>query len=544
MTLITDQSEFLISIGESLSNPKGTVFKTKNKDIKFGLFKGKEYLGMGEFIINNEVRWVSIHNSSPIKQNNNELLSLCDSLRLRIKCSPNVNSRKASNQTKMISLQNTQSSDDKKLKKSTPQFDTHLLGSDKKNKYITKITPDTSYVKSKTGRISQNRSKNHDSCNILNTDIYSSYNTLNSRKVNKIKKSFCNKTKGSYRDLRSLSAITTNGRAEYRTHLAQKHFKKISLNVPHQVLGSDNGIINKSFENNIEKDSMIHETTNDLSNIAPIEEHECLLDPFTTLKDDFFILYEDGYLTQVPLDTIQLEAELFIEKVSEMQCKYHQVMKEMNKHFLYYNSKAKELNDLLMKITKKRNKLRLISMENEYIQMVQESYGNLHQILSLTKEELSIWHRIMRDSNKNLIDKIKKKDKTEKWQLKEIILSLINRSNNQEIINKLNVYQKYFLDKIMQNATKALKPNANVNPNNIDQTESTINEGQKHISSSKENTNTMINQYSVESILSNMNSTTTNSTTKFPNKKKGLNEVEMKKAKSKYLFFSKYHKYN
>lgn len=539
MTIITDQSEFLISIGDSLSNPKGTIFKTKDKVIKFGLFKGKEYLGMGEFLINNEVRWVAILNSSPKKQHTNEISNLCDSLRLRIKCSPNGNIQKAGNH---IKPQYMQSSDGKQSKKSTPQFDIQLLSKDKNNNSMSKINHDTSYIKnvygkSKTGRISKHRSHNYSCNNILNTDIYSLYNTSNSKKLN-IKKDLYNKTKGSYRDLRSLSAFNSNTRTEYRTHSTQKQFKKINLSVSQQDTKLACKIINKSFEKNIEKDEIICSTDNELMSIAPLEDYECSIEPFSALKEDFFILYEDGYLTQVLLDTIQLETELFIEKVSEMQRKYHHIIKELNTHFVYYNSKAKELNELLMVLTKKRNKLRLFAMENEYYQMIKESKTNSHSLIKLAKDELSIWHQIMKDSTNQITDICKRKgERTKKMKLKDIILILFNKGNQQDRINKLNVYQKYFLEKIMQNVINTTKTKIN------NQQKASIYNETKAINLPKENINTILNQYSAESNLTKMNSTMTHSTTRITTKKKGIKEVGMKKAKSKYLFLSKY-KYN
>ena len=72
MTIITDLSELTLNLFECLSNKKPIVFKTKLPKITFGIFKSREFLGIGSCSICNNPQWVSIY---PPEYKNNLPLS-------------------------------------------------------------------------------------------------------------------------------------------------------------------------------------------------------------------------------------------------------------------------------------------------------------------------------------------------------------------------------------------------------------------------------------------------------------------------------------
>ena len=100
MTIITDLSELSLNLFECLSNKKPTVFKTKSPKITFGIFKSREFLGVGSCSICNNPQWVSIYppdykNNLPLssfvpsqyKKSSFSNQSLVENLRIKLKFS-------------------------------------------------------------------------------------------------------------------------------------------------------------------------------------------------------------------------------------------------------------------------------------------------------------------------------------------------------------------------------------------------------------------------------------------------------------------------
>ena len=99
MTIITDSSELSINLFQCLHNKKTTLFKTKSPTITFGIFKSREFLGVGSISLNSNPQWVSLNQSSNNNYTNNNIQSislenklLIENLRIKLKFSKETKS--------------------------------------------------------------------------------------------------------------------------------------------------------------------------------------------------------------------------------------------------------------------------------------------------------------------------------------------------------------------------------------------------------------------------------------------------------------------
>ena len=214
---------------------------------------------------------------------------------------------------------------------------------------------------------------------------------------------------------------------------------------------------NKMNENNDNKESL---------NVEDNEKSALIIgenDNFERLKEDFLLLYNDNYISDIQEDLLQLEIELFFEKIVElMQC-YHAeyYQRKMEKEIIWNNlklnfNKYKKIQKLIKKLEinkidyeidnkgkinkNKNNDMDIINSEIEIFKYFFKDKNN-----EQNKNNLKIiFNKIIHNKNspniKNIID-------TEK-------LELLLSSKNVEKPNVLNIEKKLFSPVYQKNNVK------------------------------------------------------------------------------------------
>lgn len=526
MTIINDHHEYCFNVSECILNSKLFLFKTKDNVVKFGLFRGKEYLGIGEFRVNDEMHWIDISKNTQKKAKETTPTVKID-IRLRVKCS----------------LINTHPSNSK-------QTTTESVMKAKKNSIMKDNNLDQSkvYVKPKIGKLFHNRSCDSNISKLSNIEVNSSRELHNSVKEGH-NKEFKTQRGAGGNDHYSLCLSSTNPTIDYQAKTVQGNLRSNSYILPSQSNNDlEEKIIDKSYENNIKNDEMILQNTKPNDNIDDNsfkeldDDSELFIKAFDTMKDDFLLLYEDIFLSEVKSETIQLESELFIEKFSELELKYRQTMNFIKKHIDYYKAMISEIHSSYSNKIKMKNKLDIESLKNDYSYICNNQMMTSYNGLKLYNDEMKLWSTVIVKTNNNqLIQKRVLKKRLRKALLNDVMLSLFTKDNSQHVIDKLNVYQKFFLDKIIQNAQSSsyiCKTQRDQISNAIKQEQLTI---QTTISPLIDNrSNTMKSSYDCLFYNCNNSSSNINLMTKAKENNKRNNRVHNQRNKPKYLSTSKY----
>ena len=221
-------------------------------------------------------------------------------------------------------------------------------------------------------------------------------------------------------------------------------------------------------KNEINEDNKVNEN-NDNKESLNVEDNEksALIngknDNFERLKEDFLLSYNDNYISDIQEDLLQLEIELFFEKIVElMQCyhaEYYQrkMEKEIIRNNLKLNfNKYKKIQKLIKKLEinkidyeidnkgkinkNKNNDMNIINSEIEIFKYFFKDKNNEQNKNNLK----TIFNKIIHNKNnpniKNIID-------TEK-------LELLLSSKNVEKPNVLNIEKKLFSPVYQKNNVK------------------------------------------------------------------------------------------
>ena len=84
MNLIGNNSNISINLFSAIKTKQNYKFQSENSFIKFGLFQGKNFIGIGKLNITNEIKWITIKCS----KNNikNKLINIPSEIKLKIDC--------------------------------------------------------------------------------------------------------------------------------------------------------------------------------------------------------------------------------------------------------------------------------------------------------------------------------------------------------------------------------------------------------------------------------------------------------------------------
>ena len=246
-------------------------------------------------------------------------------------------------------------------------------------------------------------------------------------------------------------------------------------------ISNSNIIINDiNLNNNNENNNNISNNNYDIDNSK-----------FLQLKDDFYLLYTEDYLSNVQNDTLRLELELMIDKTFEIVKNYHQeinkIKKEKKRNFIILNN----INFFFQNLNKKNFKFNQFR-ENEQIKknnlnviLKNFSVENLN-CLDIQKKEFVLF--------KNLLPK---KILEKKSLLKEICIKIVQKNHkffddssrfknwikNNVVINNNNNNTNH--NNNVNNKNKTIKKNLSTNSThkktNKDSIKSNINNNNKKI---------------------------------------------------------------
>ena len=175
---------------------------------------------------------------------------------------------------------------------------------------------------------------------------------------------------------------------------------------------------NKVNENNDNKESL---------NVEDNEKSALIIgenDNFERLKEDFLLLYNDNYVSDIKEDLLQLEIELFFEKIVElMQC-YHAeyYQRKMEKEIIRNNLKLNF--NKYKKIQKLIKKLEINKIDYE-IDNKGKINKNKNNDMNIINSEIEIFKYFFKDKN----------NEQNKNNLKIIFNKIIHNKNNPNINN-------------------------------------------------------------------------------------------------------------
>ena len=244
-------------------------------------------------------------------------------------------------------------------------------------------------------------------------------------------------------------------------------------------ISNSNIIINDiNLNNNNENNNNISNNNYDIDNSK-----------FLQLKDDFYLLYTEDYLSNVQNDTLRLELELMIDKTFEIVKNYHQeinkIKKEKKRNFIILNN----INFFFQNLNKKNFKFNQFR-ENEQIKknnlnviLKNFSVENLN-CLDIQKKEFVLF--------KNLLPK---KILEKKSLLKEICIKIVQKNHkffddssrfknwikNNVVINNNNTNHNNNVNNKNKTIKKNLSTNSTHKKTNKDSIKSNINNNNKKI---------------------------------------------------------------
>ena len=217
-------------------------------------------------------------------------------------------------------------------------------------------------------------------------------------------------------------------------------------------ISNSNIIINDiNLNNNNENNNNISNNNYDIDNSK-----------FLQLKDDFYLLYTEDYLSNVQNDTLRLELELMIDKTFEIVKNYHQeinkIKKEKKRNFVILNN----INFFFQNLNKKNFKFNQFR-ENEQIKknnlnviLKNFSVENLN-CLDIQKKEFVLF--------KNLLPK---KILEKKSLLKEICIKIVQK--NHKFFDDSSRFKNWIKNNVIINNNNNNNTNHNNNVNNKNKT--------------------------------------------------------------------------
>ena len=311
------------------------------------------------------------------------------------------------------------------------------------NNNITMNSISTNVTKKNDLEFSINSMQDIDDKNFLN------YNTSNKNTL----RSFTNRTNNE-RLTQKINADKNNvidntnknsGKHKFNKSLCQQSFTEkifsenndFNLNLTegkekyiYKLCRSENKLVVKYNENEINDMSDNNDKIMNNNNEFHIEENDIDLSDnnYTKLKEDFNLLYNLEYISKIKEDLLKLEAELFIEKMSELFNEYHTQMDEqilerniINReyktnfgNYLAYDKLKGKLDFIKKKYNKEKDK-NVTKQNNENIKT------NMNEL----------------DIFKILFPKlINNNEETKKNDLKNILDIILKKEENQELIKE------------------------------------------------------------------------------------------------------------
>ena len=185
-----------------------------------------------------------------------------------------------------------------------------------------------------------------------------------------------------------------------------------------------------------DKEAKDIDNNNEINSIEDDNDYE--YEEFKRMKDDFILLYNDEYAKNIQDDLLQLEIELFIEKMTDLISCYHLQFeqKRMENELIRneYNSNAyefKKINKLIKKLELSKINYEIKNINSKKNQKPLKKQDKINLIVNKTEIEL---FRIFFPQNSD--------KKIEKNKLKSIIVKILKKDENKNILSNNEKYNQ------------------------------------------------------------------------------------------------------
>lgn len=453
MTIITDSSELTINICSSILHKKTSILKTNSPTITFGLFKSREFIGIGDISISPDPQWVSLRSQNKSQKKNLKTHNLAESLKLKIRCcytkdikpqttnNNNIIKTMIRNQASLpIVHANSIDSKHKKANSLNANMSTPIH-----KKQISKVgsfpLSSSTATKSSKNVVNSYKEKKSPTQSSVTTNQNSSLLYHNNSYQNNI--GLKNSDSKQYYTNKSEKKIgTKKKKSSLVQEISQKQISSTKM-LPNTLLSTiekkelEEHIIDKSYENGIKNDEMIDDETTNKSWVSynrndesffllfNDEREEKNIEKFYDLKDDYDLMYSDDYVKNIEDKMFKLELELAIEKSLELQRSFYDVyfgLSEKNKKIQNF---IQNYNSKIIQVIKNTNKLEILNQKLKYKGDLKLLHTNPN--ITREKENYIIW--------KNFLNSIKKNEKgdfSKKKKLKSIMKVVIKNRKAKE----------------------------------------------------------------------------------------------------------------
>ena len=305
-------------------------------------------------------------------------------------------------------------------KKNDLEFSLNSLQDNEDKNYLNFNLSNKNTLRSFTNRINDEKLTKH---------LYENKNNIiQNKKVNYTKHKF-NKSLGQqsftekiFCENNDLNLNLTEKKENFNYNLCKSE-NKLEVNLKEINKDVNNDI------NDINKNDLYKENENELN----LENNN-----FIKLKEDFNLLYNLEYINKISEDLLKLEVELFIEKMNDLFSEYHNQMDEKILEKTINNQEYKINFDKYLLYNKLKDKLEII--KKKYLKeksIITNIRKQNDKNVETNLNELDIFKIIFPDL-------INKGSEDKKIQLKNILLIILKKEENKELIKeKYDYYEKF-----------------------------------------------------------------------------------------------------
>ena len=393
MNLIGNNLNISINLFSSVNSKKSFNFQIPNSILKFGLFQGKVFLGIGKINITNETKWITIKCQKSSKDNLEINLNKPSEIKIKVKC-------------KIVKIIE---------KNSITSY----------NKYIVK----SSEVKRK---INRSMDFNEDSSKKINN--YNHKKNLSMNKVSNIynkeqmklfNKSVQNSIENDSMLINDIITLSNDSNNEY-SYIQLNNTKRF-------IFQNEIEQLEKNLKLNYSEDKEIESSFKNLNFEFYFEKfislkNKCQIPNFKRIKTNNNIEYKE-----------------FIKKIFKLFKLYYFMWIELNKQNKLFTNYIKNYSDKIVQLKKKKCKLGIIRekerLSDELIFM-EYGYSDYNHKINNLNQEMNIWQ--------NLCDNLSKDNNFKKRKnfLNERLKYLFKFKNKS--FDLLNQKQKDFILKLIR----------------------------------------------------------------------------------------------
>ena len=230
-----------------------------------------------------------------------------------------------------------------------------------------------------------------------------------------------------------------------------KNINKLYIRKKIRNLSGKKNNKNNSNENiiqkNIKNDEIDNEAIKHPLNYFESEKNNYnnISDAFTDfyqMKNDLYLLYNKKYINNIKDELLKLEIELFVEKINELMKEYHKniIEEKMIYKFLVDTIKNyKKLYNLYICLKKKLNTIKEKNKEKN------DKMNINNKDLLTIQSELSLYEMLFNNN------KLEKEKNFLSKMLKNILIIILNKKYNKELIYKSEKYKNWINNNIISN---------------------------------------------------------------------------------------------